>query len=383
VDGVVRIPLDGQELSCDGEASDRRKAAVLRCFLAGPENRLVPTVATSVLNGDISWGPITFYGPSGVGKSLLVRGLARQYASRHADSNVLVLPANDICREFGRGFDGVETANFTRAHREADLLIVEDIDELNDRFLAQEELVRMLDAVGGRNGLVILTCRFSSFQFKQLIPPLSSRISSGLAIPIALPLQATRRALLLEWSQMLEIGFTKEALALLADESSFSAPRIRSALVSLAYGSHHKQQIPIDLEAVQNFLRKYHAENRLGLRVIAVTAARHFGLKLADLKSPSRQRAIVEARAVAMYISRRRTDRSLEQIGGYFGGRDHTTVLHNCRRTESLVKTDPTIQNAVAKLESTLFSRHACVTTSRGKNVKPLLRSQGNDAQPT
>src|SRR5205814_8592432 len=90
------------------------------------------------------------------------------------------------------------------------------------------------------------------------------------------------------------------------------------------------------------------------VRTVAAKAARYFGLTLADLKSSSRQRNVVEARGVALFRSRRLTGLSFERIGAYFGGRDHTTALHNCRRTEELQTIDPATRHAVTMLEDSL-----------------------------
>jgi chromosomal replication initiator protein len=91
------------------------------------------------------------------------------------------------------------------------------------------------------------------------------------------------------------------------------------------------------------------------LHEIALLTARHFSLRLADLRSPVRRRALVTARGVAVYLARRLTGESLQQIGGYFGGRDHTTVMHSCRQTEELMKSDPTIRQSVESLQSLLW----------------------------
>jgi chromosomal replication initiator protein len=90
------------------------------------------------------------------------------------------------------------------------------------------------------------------------------------------------------------------------------------------------------------------------LREIATAAARHFGLKLADLKSASRRQAVVVARGVAFYLARQLTDHSLQEIGKYFGGRDHTTVLHGHRRTEKMLKRDPATRHAISELRKSL-----------------------------
>ena len=97
------------------------------------------------------------------------------------------------------------------------------------------------------------------------------------------------------------------------------------------------------------------ASTEPSLHEIALATARHFSLRLADLRSPVRRRALVVARGVAVYLARQLTEDSLQQIGGYFGGRDHSTVMHSCRKTEELIGSDPAVREAVDRLKKTLW----------------------------
>jgi len=106
----------------------------------------------------------------------------------------------------------------------------------------------------------------------------------------------------------------------------------------------------IGLDAVRAYLARRKA-SQPALREIAAAAARFFSLKLSEVRSPSRRRPVLTARGVAMYLARQWTDNSLDEIGNYFDGRDHTTVMHSCRKVESLLKTDPAIREAVKQLE--------------------------------
>jgi chromosomal replication initiator protein len=96
-------------------------------------------------------------------------------------------------------------------------------------------------------------------------------------------------------------------------------------------------------------------QRRPSLHEIALATARHFSLRLSDLRSPARRRALVTARGVAIYLARHRTDESLLEIGRYFAGRDHTTVIHGCRKTEELLESDPAIREAIDQLQKELW----------------------------
>jgi chromosomal replication initiator protein len=107
----------------------------------------------------------------------------------------------------------------------------------------------------------------------------------------------------------------------------------------------------IDVEMVQSFLAQRNGSRQPPLKEIAAATAKYFSVRLSDLRSPSRRRLVVTARDVAIYLARRLTGESLKQIGHFFGGRDHSTVMHGCRKTESLLKTDPGVRQAVLCLQ--------------------------------
>ncbi len=126
-----------------------------------------------------------------------------------------------------------------------------------------------------------------------------------------------------------------------------------AALAELEFTARAADQ-PVGLQWVQEFVARQSTANMPTLRDIASLTAKYFGLRLTDLKSPLRRQALVAGRGVAMYLSRQLTNKSLEQIGAFFGGRDHTTVLHGCRRTEKLLRRDRGTRQAITDLRKLL-----------------------------
>ena len=116
----------------------------------------------------------------------------------------------------------------------------------------------------------------------------------------------------------------------------------------------HADGMPIDAAAVRSYLVGRNGARKPQVSEVAALTARCFSLRLADLRGPSRRRPVVAARDVAMYLARTLTGAMLQQIGLYFGGRDHTTVMHSCRKTEALLKTDPATRQAVEQLQQQL-----------------------------
>ncbi len=223
---------------------------------------------------------------------------------------------------------------------------------MRDRPVGQQQLTHHIDEVTSQGGLVVVTSRGSPGESRDLLPMLRSRLVGGLVVPIAMPGLAARRALLGDWASLLGVSLAEDAANVLAD-LELSPPQLRGAVITLACTA--KEQVrTIDVAAARRYVATHATVGEVALRTVAAKTARYFSLTLADLKSSSRHRHVVEARAVAMYLARRLTGLSLERIGAYFGDRDHTTVLHNCRRTEELQMADPLTRQAVTALEAAL-----------------------------
>jgi chromosomal replication initiator protein len=152
-----------------------------------------------------------------------------------------------------------------------------------------------------------------------------------------------------------QLSLSDSSLRLLARSLPMSVPELSGVLANMTLAAQSSGNT-LDDRFVQGYLARHCAARHPPLRTIAAHTARHFGLRVAELRSGSRRRGVVLARDVAMYLSRQLTSKSLKQIGEHFGGRDHTTVLHGCRKTEALLNTDQATLEAVTTLRQSLAS---------------------------
>lgn len=347
------IPLSGKTLeprSDCGIAPDR--APGLRPFLVGPENRLVEPAIRAVLGERSShYNPLVLLGPSGTGKSHLARGILDQWRDANPKKRAVFTTAADFARELADAIDTQDTDEMRARYRKAGLVVLEDVGSLGSKPVAQEEFVHVLDALSATDSQVVVTALAPIGQLPGISSRLRSRLDAGLTVPLSLPGAATRRVVLLRSAALRGIALSESAAKLLADGLSVSVPELDGALLQLEMPArlHHRT---IDAEAVRSYLAHRNGLREPALRDIAVAAARFFALTLTELRSPSRRRSVVTARGVAILLARQLTPKSLEQIGQYFGGRDHTTVMHAFRKTEGLVKTDLAIRQAVVQLRS-------------------------------
>lgn len=323
-------------------------------FVVGPENRLVEVAVESVLDGQPArYAPIVFCGPSGVGKSHLALGLAAAWKASFPRRPVVCTTAVDFARQLA---DAVETKtgdDFGTRYRQASLLVMEDLDHLAEKPAAQQELLHTLDALldGGRRA--VLTCRTAPGQQTSLSPRLRGRLAAGLTVPLAPPGPAARRTILEHLANARDIDLPKSAAQALAEGMPTAVPELRGAVLRLQMTAELAGR-PIDVAMVNEHLAQRARLRAPTIDEIARATARHFSLKQSELRSSSRARAVVAARGVAMFLARTLTPCSLEQIGRYFGGRDHTTVSYGCRKTEELLESELAVRQAVLELREKL-----------------------------
>ncbi len=353
-DGVVTIPLAGQPLGDDGAVQDDRHRPVGLEFFAGPENRLVEPAVLGVLTRRITpFNPLVLYGPSGTGKSHLARGIAATWKENFPQNRVVCVTAVDFAREMKDAFEAQSVEDFRRRYRSACLAVFENLGEVANKPCAQEELICTLDTIIHRGGQVLATIAATPQEIGGFCPALQSRLAAGLCLPLALPGADARRAILQRWSDLREFALADSILKMLAEGMAGTVPELVGAMLQLEVPAREEGR-GVDARHVREFLARRDAALRPKLREIASLTARHFSLRLSDLRGQSRRRPVVVARDVAIYVSRQMTCESLSRIGAFFGGRDHTTVLHACRKTEQQMEADPAIRQAIDLLQRKL-----------------------------
>ncbi|MEN6457955.1 MAG: DnaA/Hda family protein [Thermoguttaceae bacterium] len=403
--GVVDIPQPGKLPSADAASCRVRSGSRhdANGFLVGPENRLVNVAIRSVLEDQTrSYNPLVLYGPAGTGKSHLVQGLAAAWKARHASDarpasanrvharhdgkphphlaksraenskrRVVCTTAVDFARELADAIETQAVDDFRAKYRDAAMLVVEDLGQLTTRrsgkLSAQEELIHTLDALVADGRWAVVTAGDAPWALPGMTPMLQSRLASGLVIRLAPPGPETRRALLHRLAALRDIDLPDSVAQALAQGLSGTARDLAGALLQLATleiddsptkagkPSKHPTARSIDMPAVQNYLARQQHGRKVTLHEIALATAHHFSVRLTDLRSASRRRTLVAARGVAVYLARDVAGQGLEQIGRYFGGRDHTTVLHSYRTTRDVAAADPTIRTAIEALKKSLW----------------------------
>jgi chromosomal replication initiator protein len=349
VNRVVSIPLPLAQSSGNGRGDDSpsfREAP----FLAGPENYLAATAVTSFFEPAAQVDPpLVFYGPAGVGKTHLSMGLAAGSQRYYPQRRTAYVTGTEFARDVNDAVARKTTTELRAKYRQLDLLILDGMDTLATKPSAQGELLHTLDALRNRAGRVVVATRQSPSELAKLFPALRGRLCEGLVVPVAAPGPEARFELVVQLAAARRIEISRRAARALAAGLPVTAPRLMSALGDLHAVARERGR-PIDLAAVRKLTRERASAGGLTLKDIANLACRHQGLKLAELRGPSRRQSVVVTRGIAVYLARRLTNSSLEQIGQFFGQRDHTTMLHAYRRTEELLEADPNVRQTIGEL---------------------------------
>jgi len=323
----------------------------VREYFAGPENALLVHLIASQSTSSEADQPILMFGPTGIGKTHVLRGIVNRIQTSQPKASVRLQNGADFSREFSQAYEVGSLADVRQQLRSLDCLALDDLHLLAEKPFAQLELLYLLDSLKDRHAIILLTSRLSPNELP-FSSPLKSRLRGGLTVPIRVPGHATCSAFVRQFANELGLELPDDVVNRLAEITPASIPELRGLILQLSQSQidHHR---PIDVDQVSRVIEQRADNNVPGVREITKKVARYFGLTVAELTGPSRRQTTVLARDTAIFLTRHLRKDSFEQIGTYFGGRDHSTIMHaykkiNKKRGDSLV--DATIVELVHRL---------------------------------
>lgn len=326
----------------------------VREYLAGPENALLAHVIATHFSNQADY-PILLFGPTGVGKSHLIRGMVDRLQTARPDARSRLLNGPDFYRLFSQAHEVGSLADVRQQLQDLDCFALDDVQSLADKPQAQLELLNLLDKLRDRHASVIVTSRVAPHEL-DLSPHLKSRLSGGLTVPVHAPSPATRAAFVRRFSQELELDLPADVVDLMAGITPVSIPELRGLLLQIQQFQRDGRGA-IDVPSVSRMIHQRANADAPGVREIIKKVARYFGLTVAELTGPSRRQTTVLARDTAIFLTRRLRKDSFEQIGTYFGGRDHSTVMHAFQKI-SKRRDDVLVNAAIVELAQRLGMQH-------------------------
>ncbi len=327
-------------------------------FVSGPANEFAFAVARRVAAwSDGHFNPVLIHGPYGFGKTHLLNAIAWEALRAAPEKRVVYLTAERFTSTFVRAVQDRQTAAFKDELRNADLLLLDDVQFVSGKPSTQEELFHTLIALVEDGRRVVMSADRTPAELSEMEPRLRSHLQAGLVCgmeradrTLRLGILERKLATLAQAGRFIPSA-RSEVLQFLADRFTDSVRELEGALNTLV-ARVGADIASLRLDEAQAILRPHLscAEKRVTVDQIQKAVAEHFGLTQADLMSERRARAVARPRQIAMWITKQITTRSLPDIGRRFGGRDHTTVIHAVRRIEALKAEDPAIANDIEAL---------------------------------
>lgn len=327
-------------------------------LVTGRANDLARAAAQQVaLNPGTSYNPLFIYGGVGLGKSHLVHALGNEVWKHNPNLVIRYVHADDYFADVVRAYQQKAFDVFKRYYRSLDLLLIDDIQFFNNKNRTQEEFFYAFNALVEAKKQIVITCDTYPKDIQGLEERLVSRFDWGLTVQIEPPEPEMRVAILKKKAEAQQMELGDDVAFLIAKNLRSNVRELEGAFNRVvAYAGFKGKAISLDIakEALKDILG---ATNRqLTLELIQKTVADYYKLKVAEMHSKKRSRAIARPRQIAMWLARELTPHSLPEIGESFGGRDHTTVLHACRTINDLRSKDVQLGNDVHVLIQTLRS---------------------------
>lgn len=325
-------------------------------FLAGPENYVICSAVYDVIQDFPNPFAMLFCAPAGYGKSHLTEGLLISWLARHSEAKGKYVLARDFARDWAKAQRTRTTQEFFLNYHPFDFFVLEDVQEIATHPSTQEQLVQTLDALGKRGARILLTSNqpISTLTFH---PRLLSRLRQGVSIEIQLPSRETRQEILQLPEHSRNVPIADAALAEfveLAERENLSVGEMLQRYQKMEWIRKTGRHEEIQPSAVTQVFAPSGESEPVTIAQIAKLAARFYRVKLADLRSKSRKTTLVTVRDVVYLMARRVTGSTLDEIGLYFNGRDHTTILHGCAQAELLIQNDEEVRRCVEYLYSEL-----------------------------
>ncbi|WMS86033.1 chromosomal replication initiator protein DnaA [Pleionea litopenaei] len=325
-------------------------------FVEGKSNQLATAAAKQVSeNPGTAYNPLFIYGGVGLGKTHLMHAVGNIILDNKPNGKVIYLHSERFVADMVKALQTNTIDEFKRYYRSVDALLIDDIQFFANKERSQEEFFHTFNALLEGNQQVILTCDRYPKEIDGVEERLKSRFGWGLTVSIEPPELETRVAILISKAEAIGVKLPNEVAFFIAKRIRSNVRELEGALKRVVANAQFTGK-PITIEFVKEALRDLIAaqDKQISIENIQKTVAEYYKIKVADLLSKRRSRSVARPRQVAMSLAKELTNRSLPEIGDAFGGKDHTTVLHACRKIKELKDENLDIQEDYTNLLRTL-----------------------------
>lgn len=363
--GAAKAPTSATIAAATTTPGARADASLAR-FVVGASNEYAFRTAELTATGRQQASPVMFHGRTGVGKTHLLRGLHGEYRRRFPRNRAVYLSAEQFTTAFIEALRGSGLPSFRQKCRDADLLVVDDLQFFAGKRRTIEELLHTVDTMLHAGRQLVLSSDRPLVELQGLGPELVSRLSGGLVCEIAAPEYVTRVRILRAIGAEMNLSLSEDVLSLIASQITAGARELRGAVHRLDAMSY-AFRAPVSREMAEDALREVALQCRRVVRLADVQQAvcEVFGVEGSQLKSDRKGRALSEPRMLAMWLARKYTRAAWSEIGEFFGRRSHSTVISAHHRVEKMIASQ-----AVVDIDA-----RSCEVEEAIRRVEAVLRT--------
>ncbi len=322
-------------------------------FIIGTGNRFAHGACMSVAEAPgQSYNPLFIYGGVGLGKTHLLHAIGTYVHEKDPSKKIMVVTAEKFLYEAVQGMRDNKMEEFRDRYRSADLLLVDDIQYLQKGEKTREEFFHTFNELTNLNRQIVITSDVAPSQL-EIEDRLTSRFSAGMIVDIQPPDFETRVAILYQKCKEENIKVPDNVIAFIAEHINSNIRELNGTLVTfkqLSEGKPEEMTIELAKKAIKIRNPKFEQEKKIGVDFIQTVVSDFYNIKVQEMLSKKRHENIAMARQVAMYLTRELTNYSLMQIGQYFGGKDHTTVMHAISKVDNLIKSDEKFKTEINEI---------------------------------
>ena len=350
-------PPKDRDARAHGSALGLNPRNTFESFVVGPNNEIAHAASLAVAQSPArTYNPLFVYGGVGLGKTHLMQAIGQYVWSKKKNAKVMYLSSELFINEFIDAIQHSTLVKFRKRYRQADLLLIDDIQFLGGKERSQEEFFHTFNTLFDGHKQIVLSSDRPASEIANLEHRLVSRFEWGLTAELQPPDIETRMAILRKKARALQIKLNDEVFEFLANRIRTNVRRLEGALMRVAsFASLSGKELTN--EVVEHLLKdilQEEARHAVTIEQIQRRVAEHFDVRLADMTSKRRPANIAFPRQVAMYLARELTKASLNEIGDAFGGRDHGTVLHACKTVKKRMREQDNIRQTISFIDSSL-----------------------------
>lgn len=326
-------------------------------FVSGAGNQFAHAATLAVANNPATtYNPLFIYGGVGLGKSHLLNAIGHHISAADQSSRICYCSAEKFMHEMVNCIRLNKMDEFRLRYRSVDVLLIDDIQFITGKERTQVEFFHTFNTLYENHKQIVITSDKFPREMPNLEERLRSRFEWGLIADIQPPDLETKIAILKKKAELNSIKLPDDVAYFLASSDTRNIRELEGMLIRLgAYSS--LQHTPITLPMAKQNLKDILVDKRkdINIELIQKVTAEYFGLKVADLKSEKRLKALVQARQIALWLCRDMTTASYPDIGGKFGGKDHSTVIHSVKKIDRIMAEDPSMVNTIEEIKAIIL----------------------------